>query len=320
MRAVLLAIVGVLSGATDASADPEATRLFNEGRDLFPHKPDEACRKFAQSLELERAGGTLLNLGECAERKGELVRAWSLYTEAADEYARTGKAAAQKFARQRAVALEAKLATVIVRVAEPDTEGLTVRIGDDEVTPVAKISRFSDPGVLTITARAPGRATFEASVKTVAGKKITVEVPVLGPASGDPARPEVMPPPRRPGGGWRATFWASTGVTVAGAGMWIYGWRLIVDAREHVCTTSSCTMSTPLPMAERERYNAQGRRGAWLSYTGGALVAGATLVAAISLYKGYLRSDPPRARDRTALAIAPLTAPSAFGLALTGGF
>jgi len=319
MRADIVVVLGVLSCTAVASADPEAKRLFDEGRELLDRgKVDEACRRFAQSHERERAGGTMLNLAECAEREGQLARAWSLYDEAAREYERTNKAAGEKFARGRAVALEAKLAIVIVRVADPDTEGLVVSIGDEEVTPVAKISRFHDPGPVKIAARAPGRVRFEASVDGVAGKKVTVDVPDLRLRAREPAAAAVAPRPAAPRSNpWRAVFWTSLATGAIGGAVWFYGWRQIVDAERNLAA-----------LGDRDYYIEQGERGRLLSYVGGGVAVASAVVAGLGLYMSIGRGDPSPApassRDRAARlsspVIAPVIAPSEIGVAMTAGF
>jgi hypothetical protein len=319
MRGDLVAIVGVLCWAGVAHADPEAKRLFDEGRALVERgQPDEACKRFAQSLERERAGGTMLNLGECAERAGELVRAWLLYDEAAREYERTNKESGQKFARERAAALEPRLATVIVRVAEPEAEGLVLRVGDDDVPPAAKITRFYDPGALKVTARAPGRERFEATVEGVAGKAVTVLVPALKLRARETAGP-VAPPVPAPDRAWRITFWTAAGLGVAAGGVWIYAARRVGDASEELCgQRSPCETAFPhLTQEEIDRIAVTGHRYEAVTYAAAGAFSVSLVVAGIGLYKGYLR---PRSRDGAALAIAPIASPQAIGLSLTGGF
>src|SRR6185503_13633139 len=117
-----LFLLGALLGAAGARAQgsSEATRLFEEGRALAEQgRFAEACERYAKSHELERAAGTMLNLGDCAERGGKLRRAWQLYDDAAREYERAGKAGPARFSRTRADALAPRLATVVVRLAEP---------------------------------------------------------------------------------------------------------------------------------------------------------------------------------------------------------
>jgi hypothetical protein len=330
MRAHIAAILGVLSCAAVASADPEAKRLFDEGRALLDRgRVPEACKRFASSLERERAAGTMLNLGECAEREGRLARAWALYDEAAREYERTDKPAATKFARDRAARLEPRLATVIVRVAEPATGGLVVRVAGEPVPPGDANARFHDPGALTVTARAPGRARFQATVRGVAGARVVVEVPALALLAADPGEPRAEAPPSRGGGPWRPLLLASLGIAVAGGGVLYYGFREIEDAERALCPPAPFGCGT-VPAGERQRYIDQGARGRTLTYVGGGLIAAGVVAGGISAYLAFGRggrAHPPAARG-TAPATTPATTPvvapvvtlSAIGVAIGAAF
>ncbi|HZO13795.1 MAG TPA: hypothetical protein VFB62_11075 [Polyangiaceae bacterium] len=72
---VMLALVLVLSSkaaAQNASNKAAAESLFQEGQAAMEAgKLDIACAKLAESLELERAVGTLLNLARCHELSGK---------------------------------------------------------------------------------------------------------------------------------------------------------------------------------------------------------------------------------------------------------
>ncbi len=314
MRVATAAFACTLCGAAVASADPEAKRMFEEGRRLLDRgRVAEACRRFADSLARERAAGTMLNLGECAERDGRLARAWSLYDEAAREYDRTSKPAAMKFARDRAAALEPRLAAVIVRVAEPGTRGLVVRVGGEDVPPAAEISRFQDPGRLTISARAPGRAPFEVAVDGIAGAKVAVDVPALALRPRAPAEPPPRPAPRA--SPWRYVFWTSIATGIAGGGLWFHGYRQIEDAERGLCPPDPQFMCGPVSSDERERLIDQGSTGRIFSRVGIGVVAVSLAAAGISAYLAYGRGG-----RSPAIAVAPAVSPSGIGVALSAGF
>src|SRR5690349_24811223 len=108
-----LALIAVLVLATPARADDKdkeiAAKLFKQGRDaMAAGKLDEACARFAQSLELDPAIGTKLNLADCWEQKGKLAEAYRLFDEAASEAAKESKEGRESFARKRADALVKK--------------------------------------------------------------------------------------------------------------------------------------------------------------------------------------------------------------------
>jgi hypothetical protein len=316
MRAELV-VACVLGAAQVARGEPnpEASRLFEEARALLEQgRAAEACARFAQSYELEHAPGTMLNLGECAERAGELGRAWSLYDEAAREYEQQNRASSARFARGRADALAPKLAVVIVRVAEPGLAGLGIRLGDREVAPAAQIIVRRDPGALAVSARAPGREPYTASVTGEAGQTVTVEVPALRPERAGAA--EERPPGRT---GWRIAFWASAGVIVLGGASWIYGWSEVRDAEETVCTAPGSTCNpADVPDDVKIAANRRGERGQTITLV--AVVAAAVGVGAagVTFYKGYLAGRGDRARSRT--RVAPVVTPSGLGIAVAGRF
>jgi len=193
MRGIAIAIVMVVTGAAGAQPSDlnEAGQIFQQGRDLAKlGRFDEACELFARSYELDPALGTAVNLADCLERQGKLRHAWALF----DVVARNSQnvQSRAKLARQRADALLARLATVIVKLGDPSTPGLSVRIGDREETPAAEIRDLIEPGDVALVATAPGRPAFRTTLHAVAGATVTAEVPVFA------ALPEAPPAgPRR---------------------------------------------------------------------------------------------------------------------------
>ena len=62
----------VLASSTIArAADPAAAQaMFEHGKQLSgQNRLDDACRAFAESQRLDPATGTLLNLGDCYEKR-----------------------------------------------------------------------------------------------------------------------------------------------------------------------------------------------------------------------------------------------------------
>lgn len=203
----LIWLVLALPIAARADSASDATKFFAEAVALKDAgKYAEACGKFEQSFQLDKqagrpAPGTQLNLGECAEREGQLRKAYVLFDDAEKDYGRRAKAAesaiakdpasaelkrdleramaGQKLARQRADALAPRLAKVVVRVTEPAVPGLSVQIGDRSVAPASEVIEYLDGGNVAITASAPGRDPFTTSAKAEAGKSVIVEIPAL---------------------------------------------------------------------------------------------------------------------------------------------
>src|SRR6188768_4170776 len=80
MRAVVVVLVGV---ASVAHASPAAEKLFQDGKQLVAQgKLAEGCDALRRSNELEPRVGTLLNLGDCEEKRGRIATAWETFTAA----------------------------------------------------------------------------------------------------------------------------------------------------------------------------------------------------------------------------------------------
>jgi hypothetical protein len=216
--AALLAALVTL-GARPALAQPadplpEASRprdpassewLFREGRNLMK-KGDfaPACAKLAESLRLDPAVGTLMNLAGCEERLGRTASAWQRWSAAADQLPPTDKRRATALVRART--LERQLARLTINVG-PSTPA-TAEVRRDDV-PLGAASLGVplpvDPGTHAITVTAAGREGRELEVTLSAGeqKVVTLEPGAITPrtsfqAPAVPAVVRVAPPPFTP--------------------------------------------------------------------------------------------------------------------------
>ncbi len=307
-----------LAGTDVARAeDPEALRLFVEGRALADQgKYTEACQLYAKSYELERAAGTTLNLGDCAEREGKLRRAWLMYNAAASEYEKTQKPTRAKFARERANAVAAKLATVVLRIPGPRIEGLTIRIGDYEVPPAAEIVERLDPGQIPILVSAPGREPFSTTATVAGGSQVVFEVPVLRPIGGSAdvrgGAPAPASPRRQRSRVRLAAGAAGVGVIALGvSGALAWSADRLYD--EQFRTTRCIDRPSPEPneclpegLAAVESARTRSDIATVLAISGGAL-----LVTSVVLYYTAPREH---------VTVAPVASPHALGLAVGGRF
>lgn len=168
----------LLAHTAHADSD-EADRLFEEGRALAKAgNYAEACELFGKSIAIERTIGTELNLGDCQERLGHFREAWGLFIAGAgDAAAKDDKRAA--YGRERAAALEPKMTTVIVKVAQPTLDGLLITIAGRASQPVAEIHERADPGVIEVIATAPGFPQVKRSETGVAGGTTVFQIPAL---------------------------------------------------------------------------------------------------------------------------------------------
>jgi hypothetical protein len=185
------------ANAQSAANSATAQALFDDARALMAKgNYEDACPKLEESQQLDPGSGTLLNLGDCYEHQGRMASAWSMFLEAAAAARATGNTDRNRAARERATALDARLARLMIRVAEK-TAGLEVRRDGAVVrsaqwgTPIP-----ADAGAHTITAIAPGRQAWQTTVTLRDGISETVLVPALQTAAPDPARLSV---PTKPG-------------------------------------------------------------------------------------------------------------------------
>lgn len=144
---------------------------------------DTACAKFAESLALEEAPGTLLNLGECEERRGHLVASEANFRRAAGMFTNPQK---QRFASEQASRVSDRIPRFVVKAAT--SPGLVVREGDKAVEPGT--STPHDPGEITLHVEAPGRRPKEVKATLAERAEATIDV--------GPLEPEVVEPPPLP--------------------------------------------------------------------------------------------------------------------------
>ncbi|HET9989945.1 MAG TPA: hypothetical protein VFQ65_15550, partial [Kofleriaceae bacterium] len=174
-----LAIALVLT-ASVASADPAAEKLFEDGRiALAANQLDAACDAFRRSEALEPRFGTLLNLGDCEERRKHVATAWEAFVEAKTLAEREPNSVrAYKEADRRATALAARLPYLLLAVAR--TDGLQVQRNGVAVPEAAWDHEVPvDPVAYDLTATAPHHETWTQHVTIVEGQHLRIEVPVL---------------------------------------------------------------------------------------------------------------------------------------------
>lgn len=205
MRARTPLIVGAAFGflchasAAFAGEEVAAQALFEEAKKLAAQgNYAKACPMFAESNRLDRGAGTLIHLGNCYEKNKQSASAWATYKEAASAAQALNRKDWESLAKQRAAALEPKLAYLTVKVDPANEKAEITRDG----TPVAKatwgVALPIDAGAHTIDAKAPGFKPFTTSI-TIAkdGEKTEVSVPKLEeePAAAPPAPPPTVAPP-----------------------------------------------------------------------------------------------------------------------------
>jgi hypothetical protein len=234
-------------GPVDAAG---AATLFKEGREAAKRGDYAAAHpKLAESLRLDPATGTLINLADCEEHLGRLASAWQHYGLAGESLPRDDDRL--PLVQKRIAALSPRLPrlTVVLAAGAPREATVTrdgVELGAGSLGAALPV----DPGQHTITVAAPGRAkqSFPASIREGEAKQIEV-----GP--GPPLPPGGGGVPPQPGRGplWTIGF-VSAGIGVAGVGAAIGTGVAILG--DHAAVVAGC----PKPAAcNQDGYDAAQR-------------------------------------------------------------
>jgi hypothetical protein len=224
--AVIACVMLVISSARAETLTERASRLFDEGWSLKEKgEIAKACDRFAESYQLVAARGTGLNLAECMEQQGHLLRAWQLYTDAIVEWERTGEDKRAAYARERAHALEAKLVKLVITIDDPKLDQLTVTIGTRNVKPARKIRELADPGEIDVRAVAPGRIPVVQTLQAEAGATRTLHI-ALQPIANSTDSPSLVETHRR-----RSRVALAIGMGALGVGGVVTGTVLFFNAR-----------------------------------------------------------------------------------------
>ena len=172
----LAACLLALCLARPATADDNKKRiaaeaLFEQGTSLMSSgRYAEACQKFEASQALDAGIGTLLYLGDCYERSGRNASAWATFREAESLARAANQSDRAQIAAARSQALSRGLSRLSI-VVPPESQypGLTVKLGGQTVPPASYDEYLPvDPGEQRVVVSAPGRQTFEKTLKITA--------------------------------------------------------------------------------------------------------------------------------------------------------
>lgn len=171
------------AGARAEETDSPAVNLFKQGRALVGEgKYAEACPKFEASLALEVGVGTQFHLADCWEHIGRTASARKLFLGAAASAKAAGQADREQVLRDRAAALEPRIAKLVVDVAATSPH-LSIKL-DQLPLDEAEWGKAVpiDAGSYTVTAKAPGKKPWSTQVAVKPGATVvSVEVPELEP-------------------------------------------------------------------------------------------------------------------------------------------
>jgi hypothetical protein len=198
-----------------------------------------------------------------------------------DPATRDNDADRSKYPRGRAATLAPNLAAVIIKVPDPTTPGLTVKVAGSPVPPAAEITTMVDPGDVSIEVSAPGRAAETRSASAKAGQTVTVDF--AGASVVEPPAPQVPegPPTER-----RHSRVLTGEVLMGGGGVAVVtGVVLGLVARSHYnsafpahCTDMSKPMCDPSGFSTTSSAITLANAGTVISVVGiAALAAGAVV-------------------------------------------
>ncbi len=200
IAAISAALCLLVAGARARADSAQAEALFNDGNRLMKEgKLAQACAAFEACNRIEPGAGTLIQLGQCREKTRQLASAWLAYKQAA---ARAKDARKRDYATAKIAELQPQLSSLTVAVPdEVRVEGMTIDLGGDEIDPALwNLPQPIDGGDHIVTARAPGREAWKATVHVAPARdKVRVVVPRL-PAVSAPLPPPPPPPPLDPAG------------------------------------------------------------------------------------------------------------------------
>jgi hypothetical protein len=284
-RVLAIAAAFLVIHSTSARAQSaEAEVLFRDGRILIKNgKLAEGCAKIEASERIESSVGTLLNLGDCREKLGKVASAWAAFRKAEATAKRANNDDKREDeARKRAIALEPKMSSLTIEVAQPAAGLVVKRDGEPLDAALLNTAVPLDPGTYTISAEAPGYTAWKTDVVLQFKTKRSLAIPALE-RSKVVAVPAAAPAPtvvyrkvHRTWSGWRkfSVVLGVAGVGAAGTGFY-FGMRSreLEDSANERCPLVVCTDQQALRDNDRARDNAT--RANILYIAGGVAVASA---------------------------------------------
>jgi hypothetical protein len=252
---VAVAIPLVCQSARGDAADPAET-LFRQGRASadagdYPH----ACVAFAESLRLDAAPGTLLNLADCEEHVGRLASAWGHFQRLQIVLPVTDER--WEIARQRAVLLAPRVPRMSIILA-PDAPRDSRVFRDDVEMDASRLAvpLPVDPGPHSLLVVAPWREARALTVVAVEHETLPVVASAGPPLPHEVARPVLA---ARPAAGRTAAWLAGgTGIALLGVGTY-FGSRALAERHwsDASCTAGICANAAALAEYQSARSDAR---------------------------------------------------------------
>jgi hypothetical protein len=318
----LLLLASSAGAQSSAKQKAAAEALFQEGKALFDQgRYEQACGKFAASQELDAGFGTLMNLGECYERRGMTASAWATFKEAASLARSAAQTDREEAARERAHQLESALSKLVVRASDPASsiEGLEVRLNGTllpratwgsavPVDPGTQHVRVSAPGYEPreselIVQKGPGETPLEIPPLVRSAQAAPSNAPLLGGEPPKSSLPDASPNRSDDGGTQRTIGYALAGAGAVGLVVGtVFGLSAIAKNgdSDDLCRTERLCSNEGLDLRDDARSAAAASTIAFVA--GGAFAAGGLALvltaAGTSEAPTAQRRAPERARVR----------------------
>ncbi len=175
--------------------------MFEAGRAaMAAGNYEEACEKFEASMKLDPAPGTLMNLGNCEEKRGHIASAWERYIAAQRDLPETDRR--KQFAAQKVRELADAVPHLTITLSSEAPNGTKVHRGDIDLTASLGVPLPLDPGSYAITVTAEGYRSESFSVELERGDQEELQVapgealPKPKPVIGTTAPPVVEDQPK----------------------------------------------------------------------------------------------------------------------------
>jgi hypothetical protein len=227
--------MGIAAPSFAEGRDPAAAEaVFKEGRKLAERGDyAAACPRFAESLRLDPAPGTRLNLADCEEHLGKLASAWQDYQRAIGQLAASDDRLS--IARARVSALDRRIPRIVVKLPD-DAPADTVVLKDDDAIEPGDLGLPVpiDPGEHTIVVRAKGHADrrYAVAMKEAELRDLDVD---LGDGDGSAPRSSSRKRGAPTHGGGRTTVGLVVGgLGVVGLGVAAYTGLALRDRKQTV--------------------------------------------------------------------------------------
>jgi hypothetical protein len=296
----------VLTSPLSASADsaPTGAALFMQARsDAAAGDYEHACPRFAESLRLAPAVGTLLNLADCEERRGHVADALAHFRHALESLPPTDDRV--RFTQGSIARLTPRVPHVRLHAVGPPPAEVAldgVKLGEAAMGVPLPVN----PGDHTVVTRAPGRQDLAYPFRASEGHDLDLTVAV-----GEPVPvPRQEPAPSPKASAARPVLWASAIVGGVGVAVGAVTGGLALDFASRVrdeCHNGVCPTSAGINNA---------RTGSALSTASTVgFIAGAVGVSVAAVL--FFRGDR---RGRSATELSPLLGPRTAGFVLSTQF